>query len=224
MTDTPLIDNAHTETKKPSKLKKTLFSLALGGLAGFAGAFGFMELAESGMIGSLGKSREVAGLVGITYIIIAFAVLAGVLAPKTGATFLNVEDAEELREQKFMLGMSGLGMVTSGAALIVAALAAPVGPISQALALAAFAALMILAVIASRASSQRQDELMRAIGKETGAMGFYLMFFVGGGWALAGHLGYVAGPAPLDWLSMFWGLGLLGAFVVIAKRGMMEMR
>lgn len=224
MTDTPMIDNAHTETKKPSKLKKTIFALVLGGAAGFAGAFGFMQLADNGVLGELGPSREIAALVGVIYLLTAFAVLTGVVAPKAGATFLNVEDAEELREQKFMLGMSGLGMGAAGAALILAALAAPVGPISQSVVATLFAGLMIVAVIGSLASRKRQDELMRAISKETGSTAYYLLFLIGGGWALAGHLGYIAAPAPLDWLSMFWGLGLLAAFIVIAKRGMMQMR
>lgn len=219
MTDTTLETRA-----RPRKLKKTIFALVLGGVGGFAGAFGFMQLANSGVLGELGASREIAALVGVVYVLIAFAVLTGVVAPKAGATFLNVEDAEELREQKFMLGMSGLGMGAAGAALILAALAAPVGPIAQSVVVTIFAALMIVAVAGSIASRKRQDELMRAISKESGSTAYYLMFFIGGGWALAAHLDYVSPPMPLDWLTMFWTVGLLAAFIVIARRGMMAMR
>lgn len=219
-----MTDTTTEAAEKSRKLKKTLFALGLGGVAGFLGAFGFMQLADTGTLGDLGASREIAALVGVTYLVTAIAVLAGVVAPKAGASFLNVEDAEELREQKYQLSMSGLGMVTAGAALIVAALAAPDGPIAPSVALLACVGLMIVAVLASIASHKRQDELMRAIGRETGATAFYLLFFVGGGWAIAAHLDYTAGPAPLDWLTMFWGLTLLAAFVVVAKRGMLAMR
>lgn len=219
-----MTDMTNEAAEKSRKLKKTMFALALGGIVGFAGSFGFMQLSDTGVVGTLGRSQEIAALVGITYLVTALAVLAGVVAPKAGATFLNVEDAEELREQKFMLGMSGTGMATAGAALLIAALAEPLGPISRTTVVVLFAALMTVSVIASLASRKHQDELMRAVGKETGAMAFYLIFFIGGGWALAAHLDYVAGPAPLDWLSMFWALGLLAAFIVVAKRGMMQMR
>lgn len=213
-----------TDVRPANKTKKTLFALGLGGFAGFLGAFGFMQLADSGAIGSLGESREIAALVAIIYLITAVAVLAGVFAPKAGATFLNVEDAEELREQKAMLGASGISMATSGAALLIAALAQPIGPIDGFVALALVFGLMAVATVLSITSQKHQDELMRAVGQQTGAYAFYLVFFIGGGWALAAHLGYVAAPAPLDWLTMFWGLGLLAAFIATARHGMLTMR
>ena len=208
----------------PNKLKKTLFSLALGCALGFAGSFGFHQFADTGALGELGRSREIAALVGLVYFIISLTVLAGVVVPKAGASFLNVEDAEELREQKNMLGMSGIGMASVGAALIVAALAAPMGPIGQGTALFLFVALMALGVVTSLASHKRQDELMRTVSKQAGSIAFYLMFFVAGGWALAAHLEYAAAPQPLDWLTMLYSLGLLAAFVASAKHGMMKMR
>ena len=211
-------------TRQPSKIKKTVFALLLGGVAGFAATFLFLRFADSGAVGELGTSREIASLVGLVYLVGAAAVLAGVLAPKAGANFLNVEDAEELREQKVMLGSGGIAMIAAGAALIVAALAAPVGPIAGGMALALFVALIALAVFASYVSQKRQDELMRAMGQQNGATAFYLLFFVGGGWALAAHCGFVSAPAPLDWLTMMWGLGLIAAFVTTIQRGMFMMR
>lgn len=219
-----MTDMTNGATKKSRKLKKTLFALGLGAVAGFIGAYGFMELVDGQALGALGPSREIAGLVAILYIFTSIAVLAGVVAPRAGATFLNVEDAEELREQKFQLAASGMGMIAAGAALLVAALAAPIGPIAPTIALIGFAALMIVAVLASIASHRRQDELMRAIGRETGALAFYLVVLVGGGWSLAAHLDFTTGPAPLDWLTMFWGIMLVAAFAVIGRRGMLTMR
>lgn len=212
------------EAEKSRKTKKTLFSLALGGVAGFLGAFGFLQLADTGALSELGASREIAALVGVIYLLTAVAVLVGVVAARVGSTYLNVEDAEELREQKAMLGLSGIGTAALGAALIVAALAAPDGPIGEDAALAVFLVLLALCTYTSIASHRRQDELMRAVGSETAATGFYLLFSSGGGWSLAAHLGYLSGPQPLDWLTTFWALTLLAAFVVTGRRGMLKMR
>ena len=225
MTGSPIVTDTTTPaTESSRKLKKILFALGLGGVGGFLGTLGFMRLADSGAIGSLGASREIAGLVAIVYIVTALGIVGGVLAPGAGAKFLNVEDADELREQRFQLIASGVGMAAMGGALLVAALAAPVGPIGAGLALAISVGLMVVTVATSFASYARQDELMRSIGRDTAGVGFYIVVLVGGGWSLAAHLGYAAGPAPLDWLTMFWGLLLVAAFIVVGRRGMLAVR
>jgi hypothetical protein len=60
----------------------------------------------------------------------------GTASPGLGAKFLNVEDADELREQKKMLVWSGASMLLWGVSLLALALAAPDGPVPQAAALA----------------------------------------------------------------------------------------
>ncbi|WP_340587117.1 hypothetical protein [Erythrobacter alti] len=218
------IENELEAAEKKRRLKKTVFAMLLGGVVGFLGSFGLMQLADSGALGSLDASREIAALVGMLYVVTAAAIGFGLMSPTAGAKFLNVEDPEELREQKGMLGNSALGMATAGVALMVLAIAAPAGPIGQGAALAVFAVLMLVAVITSIASMKKQDELMKAVGSEAGAMTYYLLLLVGGTWSLLAHLGFIAGPQPLDWLTMFWALMLLGAFIVTAKRGMLTMR
>ena len=64
----------------------------------------------------------------------------------------------------------------------------------------------------------------RAVGRETGALSFYLTVAIGGTWALLAHLGFAPAPQPLDWLTMFWSLMLVACFIIIGKRGMMKMR
>jgi hypothetical protein len=68
------------------------------------------------------------------------------------------------------------------------------------------------------------DELMRAVSRESTTAAFYLLFVIGGGWALLAQLGYAAQPAPLDWLSMIWMSGLLGSFIASARLGLLEPR
>ena len=208
----------------PTKWKKILFSLALGGVSGFLGALAFLKLGMTGDFGMLGPSEEIAALVGLVYALTGGAIGIGLIMPKAGATYLNVEDAEELTEQRSMLASSALAMLALGIALIVVALAEPVGTIPPGVVVPIVSAAVLLATGLGMMSHRRQDELMRAMGRESAALAFYLLALVGGIWALSGHLEYTAPPAPLDWLTMIWGLMLLAAFIVVGKRGMMKMR
>jgi len=219
MTDTNI-----EATEKKRKLKKTIVALALGGVSGFLGALGLMKLIDTGVLGELGASREIAALVALIYLLTAGAIAVGLVNPKAGARFLNVEDAEELDEQRGMLLYSTIGMAVAGLALLIVALAGTGGPIDATTALIAYIVLSVVAVVTSVKSHKLQDELMQAVGKEAGSMSFYLIVLFGGTWALLAHLGFVGGPAPLDWLTMFWAFMLLAAFIVTAKRGMLAMR
>ncbi|KLE33804.1 hypothetical protein [Aurantiacibacter luteus] len=221
MTDTTT--NIEAADRK-RRLKKTAFALFLGGVVGFLGAMAGMELADSGAFGAFDPSREIALLVAILYAITGLGILAGIAFPRAGATFLNVEDADELREQRAMLTMSGLGMTLMGAALAVVALGGADGAIAPGTAVALYAVLSVAAVVLSVKTLKLQDELMRAVGRQTGMVAFYLLALIGGTWAMLAHLGFVAAPAPLDWLTMIWSLMLLAAFIVVAQKGMMVMR
>ncbi len=209
---------------KPRKWKKVLLSSALGAVVGFAATFGFLHLADNGGLGSLGPSETVAGLVGMLYVIVALTIGIGLARPKAGAAFMNVEDAEEIEEQRPMLGYSAATMFAFGAALAIAALGGPGGIVAPAAALVSAIGLIAIGVVLSLISKRYQDELLRALGHESGALALGLVGLFGGGWALAAHLGFANGPAPLDWLTMFWSLTMVAAFIVVGKRGMLMPR
>ena len=210
--------------ERSRKTRKTMIATLGGGVAGFLGAMGMLTLADSGLLGTLDASREIALLVAMIYLVTGIGLAVGLAAPGFGARFLNVEDADELREQKAMLSASVMGMIALGLALVVAALAAPVGPVPAGVALAGVIGLLIVSWIAGIRQRRHIDELFRSLSRESTALGFYLMFFVGGGWALLAHLGYTAAPQPLDWLTMFAALLLAATFITCARRGMMAMR
>jgi hypothetical protein len=106
----------------------------------------------------------------------------------------------------------------------VLALAGPGGIVPRTTALAAALALFAAAVLLTLAQWRLMDELMKNLSNETGNLAFYLLLLVGGGWAMLAHLGYAAPPAPLDWLTMFFGLVLLASFIAIGRRGMLAPR
>jgi hypothetical protein len=140
------------------------------------------------------------------------------------ARFLNVEDADELREQRRAFILSGVAMALWGAALLALALAAPDGPVPQQVALVIGIVGLAGGVVVAIRLNPLLDELMRAVNLETGALTYHLVLLLVGGWALLAHLGYVAGPQPIDLLSAFYVLVLLASFVVVGKRGMIRLR
>ncbi|MFM7378005.1 MAG: hypothetical protein ACKO1O_07740 [Erythrobacter sp.] len=208
----------------PKWVKKLLIPALIGGVVGYAAAASTLHFIDSEAIGGLGMSASFAALVGVMYIVIGLSVGLGTASPKVGARFLNVEDADELREQKKVLIWSGGGMVLSGLSLIALALAAPDGPVPQAAALVLGVGGMVASVYMSVVVYRQCDELMRAVNLEASAIGYALMMLVVGVWAMLAHLGYTIGPAPLDLLTLFHVLLLLASFIATGRRGMLTPR
>lgn len=207
----------------PRWVRKLLIPALLGGVAGFAGSAAMMHYIDSDAVGGLNKSATIAALVGVLYVVIAVGILLGIARPGIGARFLNVEDADELREQPPLLH-SGVAMLLWGIALAALALAAPDGPVPQTLALVVALAGMAIGVIMSVLVQRASDELMRAVNLEAAAITNALLFVVIGIWAMLAHLGRVASPAPLDLLTLFYVLLLLASFIAVGRRGMLAVR
>ena len=88
--------------------RKTVLSLLVGGIVGGLASAAALLVMGSGTLGELGTSGEIAVLVGVVYLVCAAAVGFGVASPGAGSRFLNVEDADELREQRSMLANSAI--------------------------------------------------------------------------------------------------------------------
>lgn len=212
------------DADRKRRMRKTVIAALSGAVIGFVATLGLLELIETGVLGELDASREIAALVGLLYLAIALAVAAGLVSPRLGARFLNLEDADELREQKSMLSYSALGTAALGVVLLLLALAAPAGPVPQVPALAGSVALFALAWWMGARQRRHTDELMNAVSNEASTLAFYFSTMLAGGWAMLAHLGYATGPQPLDLLTIFAAMLLLAAFVVTARRGMLVMR
>lgn len=208
----------------PRWVRKLAIPAGIGAVAGYAASAAMMQFLDSEAVGGLSKSGTIAALVGVIYALIGAGMAVGVASPRLGARFLNVEDADELREQKRMLGLSGVAMFLWGVSLIVIALAAPAGPVPATVALVIGGGGIVAGSIISVAVHRACDELMRAINLEAGALSYGLLMLVAGTWAMLAHLGYTAGPAPLDLLSLFYALVLLASFIVVGRRGMLMPR
>jgi hypothetical protein len=212
------------QSETPKWVRKLLIPALIGGVVGFAASMAALQFIDSSAIGGLGKSPTIAVLVGVLYVVIGLGVGLGTASPKVGARFLNVEDADELREQKKLLTYSGAAMGLWGIALVALALAAPDGPLPQAAALALGAGGLVIGTALSFPVYRLSDELMRAVNLEAGALSYGLVLLVAGGWAMLAHLGYAMLFAPLDLLTLFYVLVLLASFIAVGRRGMLMPR
>jgi len=208
----------------PRWVRKFLIPALIGGVAGFAASAGMMRFIDSSAVGGLGGSATVAALVGIFYAVVGIGIGIGTASPQVGARFLNVEDADELREQKKVLGLSGVAMLLWGIALIALALAAPDGPVPQGLALVVAIGGLLVGSVLSVMIYRASDELMLAVNLEGGALSYGLVFMVVGIWSILAHLGYATAPQPLDLLSLLYGLVLVASFIAVGRRGMLTIR
>lgn len=212
----------HRDTPQKSLLRRLALPLAAGGISGFLASLAFLNLTDFATDGGLGASREIAGLVGIIYILTGLVVALGAARPAVGAKLLNVEDADELREGKRMLTLNSVAMVLLGAALVLLALAGPAGPLAPGLSLGGAVLAIAVATWLSVVAQRLIDEMQRDLTRDATATAFYLLLAVGGGWAMLAHTGYVAGPVPLDWLTMAAVFVLCATFWQAGRRGLMN--
>jgi hypothetical protein len=212
------------ESTMPRWVRKLLIPALTGAVAGFGVTFATMRFIGSSTVGGLDKSASVAALVGVLYALIGLIISIGAASPQVGAKFLNVEDADELREQKKVLILSGAAMILLGGALVALALAAPDGPVPQGVALIVGLGGLLAGTALSALVYRAYDELMLAVNLEAGALSYGLVFAVVGGWAVLAHLDYAAAPAPLDLLTLFYVLVLAASFIAVGRRGMLAIR
>ena len=216
---------SENQTSQTSRLvRKLVIPALIGGVAGFAASAGMMGFIESGVVGGLGPSETIAALIAVLYGVIALGILLGTAKPDLGARFLNVEDADELREQKRMMIWSGVALLAWGAALLALALAAPDGPVPQLAALVIGAGGLLIGTLLSVLVYRTCDELMLAVNLEGSAISFTMTLVVIGLWAMLAHLGFAQGPAPLDLLSLFYVLMMAASFIAVGRRGMLTIR
>lgn len=207
------------------KWRKIVIGGLTGMLVGFLGATVVMRMTDGGgFLEHISKSQIIALLVALVYLLSGLLVVFGIVNPKVGAQIMNVEDVDEILEQRASLVPSAIGIIVLAGALIALALGAapgvPGGLIPPMAALVAFVVLMALAAWFSMAVVRNSDELMRAVMNESAAVAYYLIFLVVGGWAVLAHLGFVSAPAMLDIVIIFYVVILAASFWVIGRRGM----
>jgi hypothetical protein len=204
------------------KLRVMLWRMLAGAVVGGAASLLFFKFVAEPNMDLKDPSVLLAAACGIVYLLIGLMVGLGAVAPKTGAHFLNVEDAEELREERQKIGTSSFACVLIGIFVLVLALAG--GAIGSRTALVVATACLVGILAVTVAGAKRYDELTRQLAVEASAWGFYATLVVLGGWAALAHLGFVAWVSPLAFVALLIFLQLLTAFIAVGRRGMLMPR
>lgn len=195
-----------------------------GGLTGFVMALTVgRSFSEGGALAGVADA-EPALLVAALYAIMGVFVVLGSLSPRVGAAILNVEDADEVREQAPVLVPSAIACLLAAISLAALALGGEGGFLAPAVAGSIAIAALAIATFISLAATRKSDELMRALFRESGSASFYLLSSVLFGWAAAAHLSLVRLPSAIELLALVFAAPLAASFWVIGRRGMLMPR
>ena len=208
------------------KTRKLILQTLSGAVVGALVTYFFLKTASNAADFDE-PSRLAAVAAGIIYVLMGAIVGIGAMLPGAGAKFLNVEDADEIVEERAKIGPGAIGCLLVGVLLIALALT-PGGDHPGALsrdaaayvAAASFAALLVL----SMWMRGRVDEFNRSLSMESSALAMHVSLLLFGGWAALAHLGYIEWIAPLGLLAGFALLQLAAIFWVVGRRGLLMPR
>ena len=199
--------------------------MAAGFVVGAGGAILVLTLLGKERLNFDDPAMVLAVVAGLSYGIMGLFVGFGALAPRAGAHFLNVEDEEEIREERRNLGPSAAASILVGIFLLLLAfsstVSAAIGTQGLALVAGALVAALVLITVAMKGTT---DELIRQISLESSALTLHISLVVLAGWALLHQIGYVGWVSPLGLVAGLAMLELAVIFGIAAKKGLMAPR
>jgi succinate dehydrogenase hydrophobic anchor subunit len=203
----------------PGTLRNFLIQSAVAIIAFLLVIWGFSVFAR---VSAVGVSEWFAAVTGATLIVIASLGMLATASVHAGADLVDDEmAAEDMRERGRLILCSLAWVAACGLLLIVLSLSGP-GVLSPATALASALVLIVILTVLGIAAWRLSDELGRTLSHETGNLAFYLIWVGGGGWAMLAHLGFVAAPAPLDWVTLFTMLLFAASLIVLGRRKLLR--
>ena len=205
------------------KGRKVLLQLILGGICGGAGMFAALTFFEGAGGDKISGVDAVAIGTALIYGLMALIVLLGAVAPGIGARTLNVEDREELEEQRPVLTIGAVSFILV-AVLVGVLAAASNGLVATGTATLIAGAATLGLIVWSILYRNHGDEMMRAAAKDAGAVTTNLLFLVFGIWAGAAQLGLAPMFGPLLFVAGFFLIYLLAVFIVMGRRGLLRPR
>jgi hypothetical protein len=141
-------------------------------------------------------------------------------AVRASARFIDdTDESDELRRQGRALQLGAGALVAAGSSLILLSLAGPGRLVPPTSGLVVVMLLTILATVLVNLRLRLLDELDRAVAQESGYLAFVWFSMAGGTWAILTHLGFVAAPTPLNWLTMIYGFSFVAGIIALAHRG-----
>jgi hypothetical protein len=220
-----------TQAVRAAGWRKMAMQAVTGAVVGAGGMAAVLALIEGQ--GGLDWAPSAIVLVGIGFIyaLMGLFVGLGTLAPRWfGQRMLNVADAEEIVEERANMGSSALSCLILGAALMLLAQAVAAEAAGAAALVSPATAFWILLVVLAGFTAasvwmwRNFDELWRRLTIDVSAITGNLLLAVAVVWGGGAAAGLIAGPHPLDLVSIAFGSLLLACFAAAGWRGMMAPR
>lgn len=177
----------------------------------------FEPLVEQG--GGAGASAL--ATIGMLYCVMGLFVGLGLVFPAMGTKLLNVEDRDDLADQRAILTGSAVCCIALGIAFLMLALSGPQGQISGVLAAGALAFALILSLVISVVQWKLYDEMTRGISMEVSAFMAAIQVPAISLWALLTHLGWAGPIDPLGLIALLAGAMLPASLLAAGRRGLL---
>ena len=220
-----------TQAGRAAGWRKMAMQAVTGAVVGAGGMAVVLTLMEGQARFDWAPSSIVLVGVGFVYALMGLFVGLGTLAPHWfGQRMLNVADAEEIVEERSVMGSSALSCLILGAALMLLGHAVAADAAGAAALVSPATAFWILLVVlagftaASLWMWRRFDELWRRLTVDVSAITGNLLLAVAVIWGGGAAAGLFAGPQPLDLVSIAFGALLFACFAAAGWRGMMAPR
>ena len=214
-----------TAAAKKSLMVKQAVRMLAGAVVGAGTVILFMEAGGKARLDSDDPGVIVALVAGLIYALMSLIVGLGAMAPRQGAVFLNVEDADELREQRSSLLPSAAAGVLFGLFLLVLAMAPEAGSGRDVgWWLAAAGSLLFASTLIAILTKDKGDELIRQLGLEAGALSLHIALVAACVWGMLAQLGYVGWVTPLGLIGGLSLLYLVAVFWLAERKGLMKGR
>ena len=214
-------DLAMTGTPTQVNWKKFYTQLLVGAVVGGLSAAAVLSTWDD--IDRSDPTQLIAIMTGMIYALMGLIAGTGALMPTIGARFLNVEDIEDLRDQRVILGLSSGACVLIGLLFLILGAVPAGGTEAEAsrVVVGVLSAGLLALIILTRLTNRRVDELTRAVGLEASSLAMQATLVIFGGWAALAHIGLVAWLGPLGLVSGIALLQLIALFWIGGKRGLM---
>lgn len=212
---------------KTSKRKKMLIQSIIGFVCGILSyvAARYLVIGNFDIAIDLSTDAFVFMAISVMYFMIGLSVFIGVMLPrKIGAVMLNVQDEEEIEDEKQNLWISSVILMAIGASQILLLMSLNNDYITPVIGFAAMTATYIISLIISFKQWDHYDELVKKVTFDSSYLCLSIICTILWFWCSAAWLNWMTGPTPLSLLSMISGIYLLSLFIVATRLGLTETR
>jgi amino acid transporter len=211
-----------TSQQAKRSLAGSAWRLIAGAALGLIATLAFLELVGP-RLDKNDPGTVLALIAGLSYALMGLMVGFGTLFPAAGAQYLNVESAEELRDESPRLKIGTLIFFLIGGFFLILAISGGGGSMPRSgLASYAAAACLVGIVVVGFIARKRAEEMMRQVSLEASNLTLQIALVLLACAALAPHS--IGQLRPLVLVSAIALLELVAMFIVVAHRGMLIRR